>query len=307
MLSGGRRSLGDVQLHQLRYVVAVAAEGGFTRAATHLRVAQPSVSAAIRALEREMGTDLFHRSGGEVTPTAAGEALLPWARQALEDCEAGRAAVGDLLGLRRGRLSLGATPSLTTGLLAPVLGDFHRRYPGLDLTVREDGSRNLVSALERGELDLAAVILPVAGSWVHAEALADEDLVLAVGRGHPLARRARVSVADLDGLALVMFRDGYDLRESTVAACRREGFAPRFSVEGLEMDGVLALAAAGLGAAVLPASAIDPAGDLVGVAFEGAALRRTIGVASRRDRTPSPAAQAFADLLRASMAASASG
>jgi DNA-binding transcriptional LysR family regulator len=256
-------------------------------------------------LERELGIELFHRSGGEVTLTPAGEALLPWARQALADCDAGRAAVGDLKGLRRGRLSLGATPSLTTGLLAPVLAEFHRRYPDLELFLREDGSRNLVTALERGDLDLAVVILPVAGSWVHTEALADEDLILAIHRSHELAGRACVGIADLDGLPLVMFRDGYDLRESTLAACRSGGFAPTFSVEGLEMDGVLALAAAGLGAAVVPASAVDPGGALAAVPFQGVEVRRTIGLASRRDRTPAPATRAFADLLRVLVTAAA--
>jgi len=290
-----------MQLHQLRYLAAVAEERGFTRAAAQLRVAQPSVSAAVRALERELGIELFHRSGGEVTLTPAGEALLPWARQVLADCEAGKAAVEDLMGLRRGRLSLGATPTLTTGLLAPLLADFHRRYPHLEVSLREDGSRHLVTALERGLLDLAVVILPINHSWVRTEALTDEDLVLAVPPDHLLAGRPSIDVADLEDVPLVMFRDGYDLREATLAACRGAGFAPTFSVEGLEMDGVLALCAAGLGAAVVPVSVVAPGGPLVAVPFRDAPLRRTIGLASRQNRTPPPAARAFADALRASI------
>jgi DNA-binding transcriptional LysR family regulator len=290
-----------VQLQQLRYLTSVADERGFTRAAAQLRVAQPSVSAAVRALERELGIELFHRSGGEVTLTAAGEAMLPWARQALADCEAGRAAVGDLKGLRRGRLSLGATPTLTTEVLAPVLADFHRRYPHLEVSLREGGSRHLVTALERGELDLAVVILPINHSWVRTEALADEDLILAVPRDHALAGEASVSIADLEDLPLVMFRDGYDLRESTLAVCRSAGFAPTFSVEGLEMDGVLAFCAAGIGAAVVPVSVIDPDGALLAIPFRDAQLRRTIGLASRQNRVPSPAARAFAEALRTAL------
>ncbi|MDQ6782595.1 MAG: LysR substrate-binding domain-containing protein [Actinomycetota bacterium] len=291
-----------MQIHQLRYVVSVTEERGFTRAADKLRVAQPSVSAAVRALERELGIELFHRSGGGVTPTPAGEALLPWARQVLADCEAGRAAVGDLMGLRRGRLSLGATPTLTTVLLAPVLADFHRSYPGLDVSLREDGSHHLVTALEGGELDLAVVILPINHSWVRTEALADEELVLAVPSDHALAGQSSVAIAQLEDLPLVMFRDGYDLRETTLAVCRSAGFAPTFAVEGLEMDGVLALTAAGLGGAVVPASVAGPAVDLVAIPFNDADLHRTIGLAYRHDRTPPPAARAFADAFRAAMA-----
>ena len=96
-----------VQLHQLRYVVCVAEERRFTRAAARLHVAQPSVSSAVAALEHELGAPLFHRARHEVMLTGAGEAFLPWARQVLADCEAGAAAVRDLLGLQRGRLALG--------------------------------------------------------------------------------------------------------------------------------------------------------------------------------------------------------
>ncbi len=291
-----------MQLHQLRYLVSVADEGGFTRAAAALHVAQPSVSAAVRALERELDTELFDRSGGRVYLTPAGEALLPWARQALSDCDAGQTAVADLRGLRRGRLHLGATPTLTTEVLAPVLADFHRRHPNVDLSLREGGSRHLVAALERGELDLAVIILPITHSWVRTEALVNEDLILAVPRDHPLAGRRSVGIADLRDLPLVMFRDGYDLRESTLAVCRNAGFAPTFAVDGLEMDGVLALCAAGLGAAVLPVSVIEAGGPLVAVRFSDAQLQRTIGLASRQDRTPPPAALAFADALRTMIA-----
>src|SRR5215469_7324693 len=124
-----------MQLHQLRYVVCVAEERRFTRAAARLHVAQPSVSSAVAALEQELGAPLFHRDRSQVTLTGAGEVFLPWARQVLADCEAGAAAVRDLLGLQRGRLVLGATPSLTTNLLPPVLASFHTAHPGLELTV----------------------------------------------------------------------------------------------------------------------------------------------------------------------------
>lgn len=291
-----------MQLHQLRYIVSVADEQSFTKAAARLLVAQPSVSAAVRALERELGVELLHRSGGRVTPSAAGEAFLPWARQVLADCEAGVAAVGELLGLQRGRLSIGATPSITTGLLPPVLAEFHRHYPKVDVSVQEGGSRRLVASLERGDLELAVVILPVDKTWVRTEPLVGEQLVLALPAGHPLARRSSVSVRDLAEVPLVMFREGYDLRETTVAACRQAGFEPPFAVEGMEMDGVLACCAAGLGAAVVPASVGTQGGRLQTVPLLEPEFRRTIGLASRADRARSQAATAFVDLLRPALA-----
>ncbi|HET9731060.1 MAG TPA: LysR substrate-binding domain-containing protein [Acidimicrobiales bacterium] len=286
-----------MQLQQLRYMVCVAEEGRFTRAAARLHVAQPSISSAVAALEQELGASLFHRERHEVTLTGAGEVFLPWARQVLADCEAGAEAVRDLLGLRRGRLVIGATPSLTTNLLPPVLARFHAEHGGIELTVHEAGSQDLVDRLGKGEMDLAVVILPVDRPWVASRALLHEELVLAVNRRHPLAHRKSIRVSELESVPLVMFKDGYDLREATMQACRQAGFSPVMAVQGLEMDGALAIAAAGVAAAVVPGSVVAPSSPLRAIRFRGAALERTIGLASRRDRPFSPAASAFVGAL----------
>jgi DNA-binding transcriptional LysR family regulator len=291
-----------MQLHQLRYVVTVADEGRFTRAAQRLHVAQPSISSAVAALEHELGSPLFHRDRSQVTLTGAGEVFLPWARQVLADCEAGAAAVRDLLGLQRGRLVLGATPSLATNLLPAVLAGFHAEHPGLELTVEEAGSQDLVSRLEQGQMDLAVVILPVDRPWVQSVALMEEELVLAVHPGHSLVSRRSIRVAELEQVPLVMFKDGYDLRETTLAACQQAGFVPVMAVQGLEMDGALALAAAGVAAAVVPESVVATSGPLRAVRFRGAALKRQVGLASRKDRPFTPAAEAFVSALHAYLA-----
>jgi DNA-binding transcriptional LysR family regulator len=280
-------------------MVCVAEERRFTRAAARLHVAQPSVSSAISALEQELGAPLFHRARSEVVLTGAGEAFLPWARQVLADCDAGAAAVRDLMGLRRGRLSIGATPSLTTNLLPQVLADFHSQHPGLELTVHEAGSQDLVRRLEEGEIDLAVVILPVNRAWMETSSLMEEELVLAVRPGHDLADRRLIRVAELEGVPLVMFKDGYDLREATMDACRRAGFAPMLAVSGLEMDGALALARAGVAAAVVPESVVAAERRLRAIRFRDGALKRTVGLASRKDRPLSPAAVAFVSALHA--------
>jgi DNA-binding transcriptional LysR family regulator len=251
----------------------------------------------VAALEQELGASLFHRDRSEVTLTGAGEVFLPWARQALADCEAGAAAVRDILGLQRGRLVLGATPSLATNLIPPVLANFHAVHPDVELTLYEAGSQDLVARLEKGEMDLAVVILPIDRPGVESAALSEEELVLAVDASHPLAGRRSVRVAELEHVPLVMFKDGYDLREATLAACRRAGFVPVTAVQGLEMYGALALAAAGVAAVVVPESVVIPSGPLTVVRFRGGALKRTIGLASRKDRPLTPAGQAFVAAL----------
>ena len=287
-----------MELHQLRYFVAVAEERHFTKAARGLRVAQPSVSRAIRVLEEELGAPLFHRMKGNVALTPAGETLLPWARRVLADVDGATGEVRELADLRRGRLAVGATPSLTITLLPPALAKFHSAYPGIDLVLQEAGSRDLVRELEQGVLDVALVILPVSHETLETSPLLREELVVAVAPDHALASRRTIPIADLKGVPLVMFRDGYDLRAATVAACRRAGFEPLFALEGGEMDGVLRLAAAGLGVAVVPSLVIDPAGPLKAVRL-AEPLTRTIGFANRKDRHLSRAGREFVQTVRA--------
>lgn len=287
-----------MELHQLRYFVAVADERHFTKAARGLRIAQPSVSRAIRVLEEELGTPLFHRMKGNVALTAAGEVLLPWARRVLADVDGATLEVRELGDLVRGRLAVGATPSLTTTLLPPALARFHERFPGIELVLHEAGSRDLVGELEQGVLDVALVILPLRHEILETTPLLREELVVAVPPDHAFATRSRIAIADLRGVPLVMFRDGYDLRATTLAACRRAGFEPTFALEGGEMDGVLRLAAAGLGVAVVPSLVVAPTGPLKAVRL-AEPLTRTIGFANRRDRRLSRGAREFVDMVRA--------
>ncbi|WP_436761614.1 LysR family transcriptional regulator [Streptosporangium sp. V21-05] len=287
-----------MQLQQLAYFVAVAEARHFTQAAEGMRVAQPSLSKQIKALEAELGAPLFSRARGNVTLTPAGEALLPLARRMLADAETARSEVGELAGLRRGRVRLGATPSLCAGLLADALARFHHAYPGIELFVEEGGSRDLVRTLARGQLDLALIIMPLHSddpALVTEEILRENLVVASPSADHPAdhARRPYVRIEELRRRPMVMFRRGYDLREATLSACRQAGFEPRFAVEGGEMDAVLRFVEAGLGIALVPSMVLDGRPGLAGTPLAPPGLRRTIAIAHRKDVQPTRAAQAF--------------
>ena len=244
----------------------------FTQAAARLHLAQPSLSRQVRLLEHELGVVLFNRGPGQgpVTLTPDGAALLPFMQRVLADVEATGAEARALSGMARGRLAVGATPSLITSALAPALVAFHASHPGIDLSVVEAGSHQLVPQVAAGEVDLALVVLPVTDPLVVTTPLFDDPLVLATAPDHPFAGRRRVRVRDLDGLDLVMFREGYDLRAVTLSACQEAGVEPHLVSEGGEMAGVLSFVAAGLGAAVVPAIALPGDGSLVGDPVHGA-------------------------------------
>jgi DNA-binding transcriptional LysR family regulator len=297
-----------VQLQQLAYVVAVAEEESFTRAADRLHLAQPSLSRQIRVLEHELGVLLFNRGPGQgrVTLTADGAALLPFIQRVLSDVAATGAEARALSGMARGRLAVGATPSLITSVLAPTLVEFHASHPGIELSVVEGGSHQLVPQVAAGEVDLALVVLPVTDALVVTAPLFDDPLVLATAADHPLAGRGRVQVRDLDDLDLVMFREGYDLRDVTLEACAAAGVSPHLVSEGGEMAGVLSFVAAGLGAAVVPAIALPSDGSLVGIPFSAPTLSRTVALAQRGDRTLARPARALADQLASRFAVASS-
>lgn len=307
-----------MQLQQLAYFVAVAEVRHFTQAAEILRVAQPSLSKQIRALENELNVSLFRRARGNITLTPAGEALLPLAKRILADVDTARLEVQELAGLKRGRVRLGATPSLCAGLLADVLRRFHDTYPGIQLIVEEGGSRDLVRELTRGSLDLALVILPLQGDPpLDTIPILREYLVVAspVEQRSP-TRRSYLRIEDLQNRPLVMFRPGYDLREATISACRTAGFEPRFAVEGGEMDAVLRFVEVGLGIAVVPSMVLAGRPGLRGTPLvladeearrgrHGPGLLRTIALAHRKDVELTHAARAFQETLQAFLAEAA--
>lgn len=294
-----------MQLQQLLYFVAVAETRHFTHAAESVHVAQPSLSQQIRALEAELGAELFSRARGNISLTEAGQTLLPLARRILADADTARHEVQELVQLRRGRVRLGATPSLCTGLLPDVLRVFHDRHPGIQLLIEEGGSLDLVRELARGALDLALVVLPLppGSPALTTVELLQEDLVV-VSSASAKAPRRPVRIADLRDQPLVMFRHGYDLRELTVAACRAAGFEPSFTVEGGEMDAVLGFVRAGLGMAVVPSMVAGRAGPGLRVTpLARPGLRRTIALAHRSDVAPPRAARELQRVLLASPAA----
>ncbi|MGW4292547.1 LysR family transcriptional regulator [Micromonospora chersina] len=290
----------QMQLHQLRYFVAVAEVRHFTQAADLVGITQPSLSKQIHALETDLGAPLFERVRGNITLTAAGEVLLPLAKRILADVDTATREVQELVGLRRGRVRLGATPSLATSLAPPVLRRFRDAHPTVDLRVEEGGSQDLVRDLLRGDLDLALIIEPSTGTdpGLRADPILRESLVVASVDPLPAADgRGEVRITDLRDLPLVMFREGYDLRDATLQACRAAGFEPTLSVDGGEMDAVLSFVEAGLGVALVPGIVVARRAGIRVTRLVPPGVRRTIAVARRRDVVPTHAGRELRRIL----------
>lgn len=291
-----------MKLEQLRSFETVARIGHFTRAAEELYMAQPSLSRQIGALEADLGTPLLRRGPAGVTLTEAGETLLPIARRMLGDARMAREQLDELAGLRRGRVRLGAPPTLCVSLVTEVLAAFRSAHPGIDLRITEAGSRTLVEALNAGELDLALVVIRGAAATAPGTELLpllSEELVVVSAASepapwHPEGEPAgELSLRTLAELPQVAFSRSYDLRVATDAAFSAAGLTPKIVVEGAEMDAVLRFVERGIGVAVVPAMVVTGRHGLRSTRLVRPQLTRTVALARRTDVAPSAATVAM--------------
>src|SRR5262245_55767765 len=209
-----------MELHQLRYFVAVAQTGNFSRAAERCHVSQPSLSQQVLKLERRLGQRLLSRLGRRAVLTDAGRQLLERATTILAAVDDVERRLSDADGLQAGRLAVGAIPTLAPYILPAALKASVRRCPRVELSVKEDVTRNLIAAIVEGELDLALVALPIEDKRLQAEPLLTEPLHLAVPRGHPLARRRKIGIRDLAAERFILLNEMHCLGDQVLSLCR---------------------------------------------------------------------------------------
>jgi DNA-binding transcriptional LysR family regulator len=293
-----------MELRHLEYLVAVAEEASFTRAAARVHVAQPGVSAQIRRLERELGLALLDRSGRSVTLTEAGAAVLPYARAALAAVAAAKGAADEVAGLLRGHITIGTVTSIYSERLdlPALLSDFHHDHPDVEITVTAAGSDELMRALRAGQLDLAVVGLgTTAPGDLATHVITEEPLVAAVCHGHALAARTTITLAALARHPLISLPRGTGVRGCLDDACAAAGLAPRISFEAGDPRVLAQLAAHGLGVAVVPRSITDArSGELHALDITRPVLHGRIALAWRAAGPPGPAAR---QLIRRAQAA----
>lgn len=286
-----------MELDQLRYFVAVARAGTFTRAAEREGVTQPSLSQQIRKLEDSLGVPLFERRGRSVRLTQAGERLLPEAQTLLRKAADARQLVTELMNEVGGRLAVGAIPTVMPYWLAPKITSFQSRYPDVEVQLVENITARLIDDLQTGDLDLAIVSLPISFPDIVCSELFREELLFVLPSEHPFAAQPRLHPRRIAGEHLLVLREGHCFRKQALAVCRRGLREPGTVFESDQFSSVFALVASGFGITVAPKMAVHEASGCRHVPIAGGPTRR-IGYAQiRRPHVP-PAQRAFTAWLK---------
>jgi DNA-binding transcriptional LysR family regulator len=277
---------------QLEYFLAVVDQNGFTNAAHALHVAQPSLSQAIKSLEREFGTELFTRLPRAIRLTPAGEALVGAARQTMRDFEAARAAVLSVAGLERGRLDITAPSTMSADPLAPLLAQFHARHPGVFLRVLGAPSTEVLDLVRSGEAEIAVTWADERPANLLSVDLPPSEVYVVLPPGSP-SYGGVLPRAAIEELELVV---GSETRFRLQALLDSLGVHPRIVAETAHRESMLWLVISGVGAALLPAAVAKHAAALGAVVCrpDPPIPRRTVLV--YRDGPQSAAARAFVSL-----------
>ncbi|MFC4784769.1 LysR family transcriptional regulator [Nocardioides sp. MAHUQ-72] len=286
-----------MDLQQLRYVVAVAELGNFTRAAERCFVVQSALSHQVAKLEQELGARLFHRTSRMVRLTPAGEAFLPSARQCLLAADRARAEVAAATGEVRGRLAVGVIPTVAAVDVPSSLRSFHTRYPGVRVGLTTGASDALVRRVADGRLDVAFLGLPADAvvDGVRSHVLATDHHVAVLAPGHRLAAEGRLTLPQLAGEVFVDFPAGTSAREQTDRAFASQGLVREVAFEVTDVHLMAALIREGLGVGLLPAAFAPRLSGVDTVVVSDAPARAEHVVFSRLD--PTPPAAAFLELL----------
>lgn len=291
-----------MQLDRLATFMEVARTGNVTRAAHSLGLSQPALTERLRALERELGTDLFVRTQRGVRLNDAGRGFLPHAERVLAAVDEGRRAIEQMRNGEIGRLAIGAAPAVSTYVLPGALRRFRAEHPQVHLSVRTGHSEEVLELVLREEVQVG-LVREIRHPDIETKALYEDELVLVVEPRHPFAARGRIRIAELAGEHLVTFDRASSYNELTQALFREAGVAPRGVIELDNVEGAKRCVGQGLGVALLPLQAVRSeltSRRLRRVAIAGARpIRRRIVAIRRRDDAPTPTIDAFLEIVRA--------
>jgi DNA-binding transcriptional LysR family regulator len=289
-----------VDLGQLEAFVEVAQHQSFSKAAGALFLTQPSVTARIQTLERELGESLFERNGRGVRLSDVGSSFLPYAQRVLKDLQEGRDAVEGLRSLQIGALRLGSAFTVSTYVLPKILKTYHERFPAVEISVKTGRSEEVLRLVLGDEVQ-AGLVRAVVHPDVETVHLYEDEVVLVTNSKHPFAASGEARLEDVGRQPLILFDKGSSYHDLVQGLFRQGGVVPWTAMELDSMDATKKMVEEGLGIAMLPRVSVEreiKLGVLAEIKLRDAENpRRRIALIYRRNRRPSRTVVAFLNIL----------
>jgi LysR family transcriptional regulator, hydrogen peroxide-inducible genes activator len=282
-----------MEVHQLRYVCAIADTGNFSRAAERCQIAQPSLSQQVLKLEKDLGAKLFDRLGRSVRLTEAGRVFIPQARAILEQMEMARTSVAEKNADLRGSVSVGVIPTVAPYLMPGYTAAFAKKYPDAKLRIVEETTSVLVEGLRDLSIDVAILALPLRHKDLDLFPIRTEPLFAVLRKDHPRASAESLALNELRGESFVMLRDGHCFRDLSIEACTHARITPNIAFESGQFSSLLGMVAAGVGVSLIPEMAVDRNIGCRYVRIRDTQATRTIVAAVLRTRSFNRVQQAF--------------
>lgn len=286
-----------MELRQIEYFCMVGKLNSFTRAAEQLHIAQPSITQAVRKLEQEMDVQLFDRSKKKAILTTEGQVFLARMERILDDFHQGVQEVQDFKTLRKGTVKIGVPPMIESYLFPDIFSSFRNAYPGLQLIAFEEtSSLDTASKLEKGELDLAIIILPENSETLNTLVMMQEQLVLCVNPKHPLRQQESIRFDQLKNEQFILLRERSFQHQIVVSKCLRQHFMPNTIFCSNQIKTIIGLVANGSGISLLMNMVVQDDPQIAVVPLDEQ-IKFDIGLAWKKDKCLSTAARAFVKFI----------
>lgn len=286
-----------MELRQLEYFQMASHLHNITRAAERLRVSQPNITVAIKKLEAELGIQLFDRSQKQLLLTPEGKIFLTRIELALRNIQDAVLEVNDYKQLQKGTIKIGIPPMMGAYLFPKIFSSFQKHYPHLDIFLQEEGSVSIREQLERDELDFGIIITSGASSSLQLLPMSKSQLLCCVPANSPLAQKESLTPQDIAKTNILMMKEGSFLRELTMAKMKEAGVTPNIVLESNQIVTLRGLVSSGVGVAFMLDMVAKDSPTLKAIPLSEP-IYVDIGLAWKKDRYISKAAQAFIDFCK---------
>ncbi|MEH7114955.1 LysR family transcriptional regulator [Neobacillus niacini] len=286
----------------LQYVIMLANEKNFSRAAEQLHIAQPSLSYQIIKLENQLGTQLFNRGHGEVQITYAGKVFVEHALKIIDQFNQLKKEIDDVADMHTGQLYIGSLATTGAYLLPKAIPLFKNKYPGIDLVLLEDSTQNLELLISRGQVEISLMSMTMPTKELEVETILEDEYFLAVPLTHPLAHSKKIDLIDFKNESFILLKKGSPFRSVTESLCKEAGFEPKVIIESVNIMTCLSLVSTGIGIAFVPGMVIGNTTSHEPLAYlrinQVEKRTRKVVIAYKNGRYLTKAARSFIDIMK---------